>query len=976
MPYLNPAPFDIDGYVSEWSKEKPIEAQHEARAGIVSSLHELSRPFLAQGYNAAAAVNRGISAFSSHLDSISDYVAASTGTEKGNLFEDAAKLYEDNADYWKKRADKVGMTFIDEIISEATGGFIPGVSQFVLDVASGFTFPYMAGAAEAYNRDEDPFIGGMLEAGKTGTLAALFRMIGPLKQYLRAPIMGTVFGMQEAEQAQEGEKMKAFAKGAGIGAMYSLSSPGGQLGLNEVAEGMRPLTKAFVEKMKSEEGSVEIGNGPLVESAPQKRQRKFLKTVEESGLTEPELSEAVGKVEPQDYTVQPNQESLSKAETRLKTEGIDKTIDYVLSDADLNAEKGATFITLMNEFQKAGDFDRAVQMVEAYDTQLREAGRFVQAASLWSNASPQAFIRWANKQLKAVESNYGWGDVLFNRKPESFTLSKEEQKFIMQKYREMDAMPEGIDKTDSMLEIIDMVAKKVPPSVSELIDAYRYQNMLSSPKTHMRNIGENIFNTFIARPVDLTTRGAIDHIKAGLTGAEREAYIKDAPVYLKTALNAVPNAVRGFMETMKLTRTADIGKPDIGIEAKTEFQKARTKQLPTALTVVSRFMEACDKFNMALIGASEMAVGKQRGLSDADAYRNATNAAEELLYRKDLDPSDPKLSYPAKLLTSLGVLMQKSRKLPGLRTISKWYVPFLRTPINKGIQMIERSALSAIRKPGTFDEDVAAKLISAGVVTALGGIMAYEGQTTWAAPSDPEEKKLFYASGRKPFALRMGNKWIPMWYLGPFALSFGIPAAIKHYTEDTKQSMTDGATDKILNIANGVSRFIGSQSSTQSIGALFSALSGDIDFKFSSQTGFTVQQIIPGASFIRYVNTIIDPIYRKPTGFIESIEANLPILSKQLDAYQTPLFEDAERETVNYFLPYDVGTSEPEYEAMFPLVRYEARQKSIENKLEAYLKNVRDGKKDAVEGLEEFMNIVMQGELKSLELLGEEISNE
>jgi len=968
---MEPIPFDIDEYMNSWNASQPKEKIAENRDSAAKVLHSFTRPFLATGYNAANALNRGLAGFSAHLDSMSDYVALSTGTEKGGLFENAAKIYEENADYWKDRADKVGSSFLDELIGEAAGGFVPGVSQFVLDVASGLTFPYMDGAAEAYKKDESPFIGGMVEAAKTGTLAAIFRMISPLKQYLRAPTMGTVFGIQEMEGAPEGQKAKAFVKGAAIGAGYSMSSPGGQMGLNEVREAARPAIKEFQRKLAEQEGAIEVKKP---EKETPKRQRKFLKTIEESADIDPTLADKVGKVEPQDYFIQPNIESFGNARARIEEKGITEAMDFVKSDVSPSAEKGALFHELIKDAQKRGDWDTAIELIETFDRQARESGRMIQTASIWANTlTPEGFIRWANKQLKGVESKYGWADTIFKRKPESFSLSKEEQKIIMEKYREINQMPEGIDKNDAMLELIDMVAQKVPPGVSELIDAYRYQNMLSSPKTQERNIGENTFNTFITAPVDITTKGAIDYFKSILTGKEREAYVLDTPVYMKAAINALPNAIRGFTETMKLSRGVQIGKPELGIEAKTEFEAARMRQIPTALTIVSRFMEAADKFNMALIGAGEMAVQKKRGLSDADAYKKANQVAQEYLYRAKIDPKDPRLSYPSQILSSLGKMIEGTRKLPGLGTLSKWYVPFVRTPLNKGIQMVEHSPLSLMRDPrGLKNAEVQAKLLSGSIITALGAITVATGQTTWAPPTDPKEKELFYASGRKPFSVRVGDKWIPVWYLGPFALAFGIPMAIKHYTQDRKQSLTQGGIDKLISIADGLAQFIGSQTSTQSIGALFSALSGDIDFTFSSQTGFTVQQIVPATSMVRYINTILDPVYRHPKGFVEKIEANLPVLSKNLDSYHTPLFEESERETINYFLPYDVGTSKELYEGLLPFERYQARQRYLEGKINAIARQVKNNEMTPEESIGEMMKI-LQAQPESFMRMGKEL---
>ncbi|HDZ26265.1 hypothetical protein LCGC14_1013820 [marine sediment metagenome] len=671
------------------------------------------------------------------------------------------------------------------------------------------------------------------------------------------------------------------------------------------------------------------------------KQRKFIKTVEEAEKTDPALVGKVKEIDPQEYIVEPNVESLGKAEKRIETEGLEKTIDYVLSDADLNAEKGATFITLMEKFQKEGDIERALQMVENYDQQLREAGRFIQAASIWTKTSPAGFIRWAEKQLEATRGKFGWLDTLFKRKPESFTLSPEKKAKIMARITEIQSMPEGAEKTNAMLGVVDEVAQLVPPSISELIDAYRYQNMLSSPRTQMRNIGENLMNTFLTKPIDVTTRGAIDFVKAGLFGKERQAYISDVPLYMKTAINAVPNAINAFMSVMRLEKGVEIGKPDIGLDVKSEFQRARMAQMPKPLTVVSRFMEASDKFFSALIGAGEFAIQKKQGASDAQAYAMASELSQKYLYREKLNPSDPDLSYFSKVLVSLGKMMNDSRQLPALGPIMKWAVPFIRTPINKGAQMIERSPLALFR--GKISQETAAKLVGGSLVTALGALFAMTGQTTWAPPSDREEKNWFYASGRKPFSFQIGEKWIPIWYLGPFALAFGLPAAIKHYTQDEKTALSKDYIEKTLAVLEGTVRFLGSQTSTQSIGALFSALSGDIDFTFPSTVAFTGGQIIPAQSLIRYLNTMIDPVYRKPKGFWENIIKDIPIMSKELEPRFDPFMQESKRESLNFFVPYDIGRVKPEFEEGFQSIRIQKRFDFLKNRMDRTIRGVQKG---------------------------------
>lgn len=966
----DPPPFDVDRFMAASLASSPVEEVAEKHDSVANVLHELARPWLAQGYNSVAALNRGTAGFYAHLDSVSQFLENRGIGKRGELFEKIAIVAEDNAEYWAQRAEDVGLSFVDEIISEGIGGAVPGITTFALDVASGYTFPAAAGAAEAEAADRNSVAGALLSAAKTGTLHHLFKMMGPLKQYLKAPAMGTVFGIEEMQAAPEGSKTKAFVKGAAIGAGYSLSSPGGQFGLNEIAQGVRSQLPKKGEPATRRPPGVRAPNETVTPGAGKQKQRKFLITAEEAVEIEPELKGKIKEIDPQTYTVVTNKESQAAARTRIETDGIESAREYVLSESFLDVEKSATASELIREYQKRGELDQAAEITESLATQLTRSGQAIQSASQWVSLSPQGFIRWGNRQLDNVRKKYSFLDSAAGRKPGSFELTPEEQLEINDLHRRATLLPDGPDKADLSLQMIDVVARKVPPSMGELFDAYRYQNMLSSPKTQFRNIFENVGNTFITRPLDIVSLGAVDFIKSGLTGKNREAYSRDVLLYQKAAVNSIPNAVNAFKETWRLGTSATIEKPEIGVESRNAFEQLRTKQIPGALTTVSRFMEAADKFNIALISAGEMARLTKQGVSPEQAYQQAQQVGQTYLYRDKLDPADKRLAYPSRALAALGDIAMKSRKAPVIGTVAKWYIPFITTPVNKAIQMIEYSPLTVLRDPRTFkDSEVAARALSGSIVGGVGAAMAYSNDTTWAAPTDAEEKKWFYASGRKPFSVRMGDTFIPVWYLGPHALSFGISMAAKHFFEERPEAMTDEGYEKLGALAEGTAQFIGSQSSTQSIGALFSALQGDIDYNFMSQTGFMVQQAIPASAFIRYVNTIVDPVYRHPRGFTEQIEANLPIISKRLDARLTPFLEESERDPLNYFLPYDIGKADKFYDEMYPIIQTSTRAK--------YLKNYAKRETEMANGIEGLIGSIKRGDITpedSIEAFGKIIT--
>jgi hypothetical protein len=242
-----PPPFPIDDHVHEQIKKLPPQQEVKARSGWNSVLYQLSQPYLASGYSAASALNRGMAHFADTLDNARKWLQESMGhvtwgpkTEPlvpEDFFEKLAKVYELNADYWKQRADQVGPSFLEELVGEAIGGAVPGITEFTVDTASYFTIPGMAGWEKAQKHGEsgiDPVITGLVEAAKVGTLQYLFRTMAPFKRYLQASAMGSFFGAQAVAEAPSGQRLRGGAKGLGTGMLLAGISQPGEIGVRDI----------------------------------------------------------------------------------------------------------------------------------------------------------------------------------------------------------------------------------------------------------------------------------------------------------------------------------------------------------------------------------------------------------------------------------------------------------------------------------------------------------------------------------------------------------------------------------------------------------------------------------------------------------------------------------------------------------------------------------------------------------------------
>lgn len=653
----------------------------------------------------------------------------------------------------------------------------------------------------------------------------------------------------------------------------------------------------------------------IPEGEPETRSRKFLKTVKESITTEEQLRQKVEEIKPQDYEVLHDKDALANAEFRVSTpEGITQAIQDLRDGKVSVRDSGYLGHTLMKKLQEMGDFERAAEVVDIMDYARRDAGRLIRTASLWSNTmNVQTFLRWAQKQLDVVNSKRTWLDMHTGGK--KVTLTEADKIEIMKKFADMEKIEDPTQKTAAYLEIVDYVAVKVPPGISEKIDAFRYQNMLSGIKTFERNTFENAINTFITRPWDLISQGLVDYGKSLFTGKERRAYVKNVKDYYKSLFNSMPTALTAFrkawageftLEKPELMGTKDV----VGL-----FEARRQKLMPKSLTIAQRFLEAQDRFFSALIYAGDRSTQIKNGMSEVEADVKATEMAQRYLYRERTKLSNKDLSLLSEALNGVGYGIEQFRRVPGIGKFAGWMVPFIRTPIKKGIAMLEYSPVTFLRRPSHWmSQEAQGRMTTASIIIAMGAFAAAFGETTWTPPRDEEGKKWFYASGRKPFSIKIGEKWIPFWYLGPFALAFAFPAAIKYYAEESNTALTDDEIEKISKIAQGIAQFTGSQSSAQQIGNLFAMLEGDVDLSLGKNFTYTIGQMIPAQGLLRWIAQAVDPVYRQTPHDIDELIKNIPFWSKTLPPHEKPFGEISERDLVNLFLPYDIGVMDRDYE--------------------------------------------------------------
>jgi len=236
-PQVDLPSFPVDGWLNHQVKDLSPEEQTDKRGKFTSVMYEIAKPWMDAGYEASAGFNRGMAGFALELDSASRFLEHAGLGKSGGLFKGMAEESEANEKVMESLIEKEGVGATDKIfrfLGENVGQAVPGTAQFMLDWASGLTIPYAAGVTEARDRDADPTIGGITKAAQVGMLGMLFNMVAPMKAWIKAGVLGTYFGTEEAIAAKPGERAEGFGKGVATGGLLGITTPGGEYGIRDI----------------------------------------------------------------------------------------------------------------------------------------------------------------------------------------------------------------------------------------------------------------------------------------------------------------------------------------------------------------------------------------------------------------------------------------------------------------------------------------------------------------------------------------------------------------------------------------------------------------------------------------------------------------------------------------------------------------------------------------------------------------------
>lgn len=414
---------------------------------------------------------------------------------------------------------------------------------------------------------------------------------------------------------------------------------------------------------------------------------------------------------------------------------------------------------------------------------------------------------------------------------------------------------------------------------------------VSSPVTHMRNIVGNTL-TFTQRGIEKVPATILSAVR-GQTGAGELRYIFGTTAGWQSAAKKFSSIMN---DALRLRTTAD--------EASRLAREGYKEYIPGKVGALVRtpfkILEATDEFGKAILRDSKLHTDAY-----ALAYREGLRGdrLKQRIAQLIETPTDGMLKAAEKEaleftfqseLGGFGKVAQKIQSMPG----GKFFLPFVKTPTNIMSFYAQRSPIGVLSPRNLRDifkgdvrsQNEAIARITAGSLFSAGAMAAVSANSdrfTGAAPTNPTEKDIFYASGKRPYSIKIGNRWISYQNFQPAGMYILSAVALKEAMDKNDEEEAGNIAATMTGIA---AKGLLELPFVQGMNNVLEALN---DPDRNAQRSF--ERLATGfvPNIARDFRLFSDEVVRAPDGLKQSIADMLPGLSKgvesRLDIFGEPI---------------------------------------------------------------------------------------
>lgn len=665
-------------------------------------------------------------------------------------------------------------------------------------------------------------------APKIGQMAARGLVGGTVGGLAGGAVSGVGTGIMNDENILKSSAREALI-GAGLGA--GLGAAGGKVA-EKVIKRMKPKSvKNVTETIPEQEIVPEISDVPqekiietpvepvaettqqIVEEVPQTQQQTFdiigaklpdenvqLKTdeIKQSQLAQkadlpPEMRAAINE-NPPEYQVLHNDELMKQAQDNIAK-------DFSSSKARLQSLASSDRKTAMTDldFEEArqvisrlyqeGNIDEANELIRQVSQKATEAGRSVQALSLWSRTTPEGAVRQSQKLID------DYNKTAKNKIP---SLTEQQTKDIQKLTDDIKKATTDDEREVATALLLKYQSELLPAKAADKVKTLRNISLLLNLKTFGRNLVGNALLSGIEQPTKALAAG-IDKLMSLKTG-ERTRTLPQVKEYLQGLAQGTKKGARDVK--LGINTRDNIGKR-YDLPQRRSFEAPvisdLEKLLGYSLQVPDRaFYEAT--FNESL--ANQM---RAKGAQEAtgEMVQNATNDALEAVFQNDTALSDLTL----KARNALNTINIGGFGLGDLK------IPYAQTPANVVQMGINYSPLGLAKGAYTALQgnqrqaslDLARGLVGSGLfglgAYGVGAITGDDGQSLITEPiEDYQIRKNYETLGIRPNQINIGDTGYSYSQLQPLALPLTAGAATGSQEDANMSNIANAALSQLADL--------------------------------------------------------------------------------------------------------------------------------------------------------------------------------
>lgn len=606
-------------------------------------------------------------------------------------------------------------------------------------------------------------------------------------------------------------------------------------GVND-AQFSREIPEENYEALKEKYGYIPAGERAYREvqvpkkTADDKYVSRTIRTVLEAKATPdamvPTLERMVAKGE-FSYDRYTDKQAISDAESRIKTEGWQKTLNKWKSSTKEGISKENTAIgwALYNNAANSGDVETAIDVLDTIVKRQRNAAQALQATRLLKQQDPSTQLYAAQRSVENLTEDL---KKQYGEKAPDLKIDRDlAEKFLNAK--DDDA------RTEAMKEIYRDIGRQMPSRFIDKWNAWRYFSMLGNPRTHVRNIVgnvgfvpavtvKNVIGAGIESAANAVSGGKVGRTKAILT-------TKDAGL-IKASWSDYANIREQALGS---------GKYNDNVNVRQEIEEGRTIFKPKLLEAMRKFnstaLDAEDAwFSKPHYAAALAQFCKANGITaEQVAGGKGIGAAREYAIREAQKATYRDTNAFSQMISDLGRYRGDNKMNRLGSTLAEGILPFRKTPANILVRGVEYSPIGFLKsisydlmqvQKGNMQatemiDRAAAGLTGTGLMM-LGLYMAKEGILRGSGGDDEKKKKFDELQGHQEYAMELPNGTsITLDWLAPEALPFFVGANLYEQMQANNGYLT---MSDMLQAASNVTDPLLSMSCLQSLNDVFDAV--------------------------------------------------------------------------------------------------------------------------------------------------------